>query len=313
MPRPSRRNRLRDSVLVGVACASVIGSFAATGRSVGAAAPTQDASSRERGIYAIVVDRNGTPVTDLTSRDFVVREDGVAREVLMVEPATDPITLALLVDNSQAATAVIPDVRRALRTFVGTMGGHNPMSVVTFGDRPTTVQDYTLVVPQLVRSVERIFPLPGSGACLLQAVREVSAGFGRRDVDRGVILVITTEGPELSDLDEEQVLPALRRSGAALESIVFNTPRSPDPRRDGFRFRAALLDRGPRDTGGRRVDLSTSMALDGALQKLALQLTSAYRITYSRPDALIPPEKIEIAVRRPGLDARGTPIRSRRG
>ncbi len=70
---------------------------------------------------------------------------------------------------------------------------------------------------------------------------------------------------------------------------------------------------GPRETGGRHVDLLSSMALDQALKKLGDQLTNEYRITYSRPETLIPPEKIEVSVTRPGLDARGTPIKSKRG
>ena len=52
------------------------------------------------------------------------------------------------------------------------------------------------------------------------------------------------------------------------------------------------------------------MALSGALTRLADELTNQYRITYGRPDTLIPPEKIEVSVRRPGLTVRGTPIKS---
>ena len=55
-----------------------------------------------------VVDKKGVPVTDVTPDDLVVREDGVAREILRVEPATDPMQVALLVDNSQAATQADP-------------------------------------------------------------------------------------------------------------------------------------------------------------------------------------------------------------
>lgn len=275
--------------------------------------PAQDARARERGMYVSVVNRDGTPVTDLSAREFVVREDGVAREVLMAERADDPITIALLVDNSQAATPVMADVRRALKAFVERMGGANPIAVTTVAERPTIVQDYTLLVPQLTRGVERIFPVPGSGAYLLQALREVSTGFTRRDFDRGVMLAITTEGPEFSDLDYEQVLPSLRQSGAALNAFVFHASSAPDPASDSVRNRALVLDLGPRLTGGRRENLLSSMALDGALAKLADQLANEYRITYGRPESLIPPEKIEVSVTRPGLDARGTPIRPRRG
>ena len=86
---------------------------------------------------------------------------------------------------------------------------------------------------------------------------------------------------------------------------------SPDPRADSVRQRWAVLDRGPRETGGRRDDLLSSMSIDDALRKLAGRLSNEYRITYSRPETLIPPEKIEVSVKRPGLDARGTPVRQK--
>jgi len=269
----------------------------------------QGARDRERAMYVSVVDREGTPVTGLPARDFLVREDGVAREVLVAEAADDPVTIALLVDNSAASAPVIPDVRRALTAFAGKMGGRNPIAVTTFGDRPTIQQDYTLVVPQVVRGVERLFAQPGSGGVLLQALVEISKGLAKRDFDRAVIIAITTEGPDFSDLNEGQVIPLLRESGASFYAFVFPARLTPDPRSTGVRERAIVLDRGPRETGGRRDDLLTSMATDDALGKLAEQLTHEYRITYSRPDSLIPPEKIEVSVTRPGLDARGTPVR----
>lgn len=142
---------------------------------------------------------------------------------------------------------------------------------------------------------------------------DVATGFAKRDFDRGIILAISTEGPEFSELNYDQVLPLLRASGAALEAFVFAARSAPDPADPNVRNRAVVLDAGPRETGGRRVDLLTSMALDAALKTLANQLTNEYRITYARPESLIPPEKIEVSVTRPGLEARGTPIRSKRG
>jgi hypothetical protein len=151
--------------------------------------------------------------------------------------------------------------------------------------------------------------MPGSGAYLLQALKDISAGFIQRDFDRGVILAIITEGPEFSELSDQQVLPALRESGAALHALVFQSIRGADQRDPNVRYRAIVLDEGPKATGGRRVDLLSSMALDGALKKLAAQLTNEYRVTYARPETLIPPQKVEVRVTRPDLDARGTPIR----
>src|ERR1041385_8849275 len=76
------------------------------------------AQSDERVLYASAVDRNGDPVPNLTEKDFIVREDGQAREILHVVPDTDPLQIALLVDNSRAMRNNISDLRRTLTAFV---------------------------------------------------------------------------------------------------------------------------------------------------------------------------------------------------
>ena len=78
------------------------------------------------------------------------------------------------------------------------------------------------------------------------------------------------------------------------------------------RNRSAVLDEGPRTTGGRREMLLASSALPGALKKLATELKHQYRVTYARPQTLIPPESVTVSATRPGLTARGTLIQEKR-
>ncbi len=61
------------------------------------------AQTIQRALYVSVLNEAGAPVPDLGPSDFIVREDNVAREVLKVAPATEPMQVALLIDNSQAA------------------------------------------------------------------------------------------------------------------------------------------------------------------------------------------------------------------
>jgi hypothetical protein len=75
------------------------------------------ADPRERAVTVTVLDRAGAPVPELAPADVEVREDGVAREVLRVGPARAPMQIALLVDNSQAATNAIRELRDALLAF----------------------------------------------------------------------------------------------------------------------------------------------------------------------------------------------------
>jgi hypothetical protein len=48
------------------------------------------------------------------------------------------------------------------------------------------------------------------------------------------------------------------------------------------------------------------------LKKLATELKSQYRVTYARPQTLIPPEVVTVSAARPGLTIRGTLIQEKR-
>jgi Ca-activated chloride channel family protein len=304
---------VKASILVGATLLLGCAVLAAVPASMG----PQDAARTERPgdryMFVTVLDKNRAPVSGLMPADFVVREDGVAREVLRVERATGPITLALLVDNTQTATPFIADMRTALHSFVKRMGGANPITFTTFGDRPTIVVDYSLDVPSLMKGVDRLFAVPGSGSTVMEAVREICKGLAKRDFDRGVILTITGGGAEFSERHYTDVLPAVRDSGAAFVAMTIATAGSTNLSDNGQRNRALLLDEAARATGGVRVELLSSMALDHALTAFGDELSNQYRVTYAHPEALIPPSRIEVSVRHPGLTARGTPVKTKRG
>ncbi len=306
MPRVSR-STWTARVRIALTLVS-IGGLAVAAAGPGRSPQARAARPTDLGMFVSVLDKDGAPVAGLTAADFVVREDRVAREVLSAEKATDPITLALVIDNSQAATPFIQDIRLALKPFVKRMAGRNPMAVTVFGERPSIVTDYTLDAASIEKGIERLFPMAGSGSYLLQAVDDVAKGLATRDFERAVILAITAGGPEFTDRQYDAFIPWLRDSGVTFDAIVI-APRPPDLSDYGQRNRELFLDAATRATGGDRFTLLSSLALADALDRLADELSGQYRITYERPETLIPPERIEVSVKRPGLTARGTPIK----
>jgi hypothetical protein len=270
-----------------------------------------DAQAVQRSIYVSALDQNGAPATSLAPTDLAVREDKVVREILTITPAREPMHIALLIDNSQAAEEYIRDYRVALAAFIAAItadetGATHQISIVTLAERPTINTDYTSDGAQLASGAGRIFAMPGSGNYLLDGIIEISRGIKKRNFSRPVIVAITTEGPEMSDRLYPTVLEPLRESGAAFHVVVLGTPRN------NSHDRSIVLDRGTHETGGRFDTLMTGNALTARMKQVAAELTHQFHVTYARPQSLIPPDAVTVSALKPGLTVRGTPAREQR-
>src|SRR5690606_36130652 len=64
------------------------------------AAPAPAPEQTTRTVYVTVVDNDGQPVAGLTPADFRLRENNRDREIASVEPATEPMRIALMVEET---------------------------------------------------------------------------------------------------------------------------------------------------------------------------------------------------------------------
>jgi VWFA-related protein len=280
--------------------------------SLTAASAAQTGSPRQRSLYVSVVDKNKAPVAGVSPEDLVVREDGVAREVLRIEPATDPMQVALLVDNSQSATQAIQYLRDALGPFVDTLTGKgHAVSFVTLADRPTLVVNATTDGAAVrKKGVERLFAQPGSGMYLLEALMETTKGFSKNEAARPVIVSITTEGVEFSNQSYDLVVETLKKASVSYYALVLTEGAEASPTSDEVRNRNVVLDRGTRETGGHRETIISNMAIGNELTRIATELVSQLKVTYASPERLIPAEKVTVEAKRSGLTARGVPAKA---
>jgi von Willebrand factor type A domain len=268
------------------------------------------AQTLQRGVYASVLDKGGTPVLDMTPADFVVREDNLAREVLRVEPAKTAMQIALLVDNSAASSRSIRDIRDATTEFIKGVTGHgmeNEVALITVGERPTILVDYTTDQAKLLKGAA-IFTLPNSGAYMLDGIFETARALKKREARRPVIIGIATNGPEYSNRYRDQVVGVLTDAGASL-SIVMVGPPPTDVATNEGRERAWVFSDGTDTTGGRYDNVLAASAMGMRLKQVADELTHQYVVTYARPQSLIPPEHIKITSKRPDVTVRGTPVK----
>jgi hypothetical protein len=272
-----------------------------------AATATLRAQDRQRAMYVSVLDAKGAPAENIGLNDLIIREDSVAREVLRVSPANDPIQIALLIDTSQAAQTFIRDYRQAVPAFLDVVlgedtSGNNQVAIIGIGERPTILTDYTSNRGQLTTGVNRLFSIPQAGTYLLDAIMEVSQGLQKRGAERAVMVAITSEGPELSNRGYRQVLDRLKASGATLHVVTIGSPANM------AEDRTLTLSLGTKNSGGRYDTLLIPSALATRLKDVGREIIGQYRVTYARPDSLIPPEKIEVSARREGWTVRGIPV-----
>jgi len=277
--------------------------IAATALAASSLAPVPAAAqAKPTDIYVSVVNGKGDPVTGLTAADFTVREDNVAREVLKAGPATEPLTVALLVDDSQALNQDVSMFRDGLRNFIRALSGKGEIALITFGERPVISVDYTTDTKKLEDAANRIFPRPGSGAYLMDAIVEVSRGLQKREAKRPVIVVLMLEDVEFSTRYYQQVLDEIDKSRATLNVVALGQPE-PNTQ-DEIRNRNMVVAEGTARTGGRRDQVLAATGIPGKMKQLAEELINQYVVTYARPEALIPPEKVSVSVSRPGVTVR---------
>lgn len=278
--------------------AALLLSSLATGQAQRAAS----SDARTRDVYVSVVDSKGAPIQGLTAADFTVREDRIAREVLKAGPATEPLHVALLIDDSQAATSMVNPLREGITAFIDKLQGKGEIALITFGERPTGLVDYTSSAAQLKKGVGRVFPRSGAGPYLLEAIVDASRGLEKRKAARPVIVALTVEGTEFSNQHYQQVLQALDRSGAALHVLTIGSPA--DSQSDEMRNRNMVIAEGTLRTGGRREQVLADSGIPDKMKQVADELLNQYVVTYGHPDTLIPPEKIDVSTTRPGATVR---------
>jgi len=288
-------------------------------------ASTTQAQDNERSLYVTVVHGDGALVSDLEPTDFVVVEDGAEREVLRVVPTNTPMQVAVLVDTSASAQFATRDIRDALERFIVRLGTAHDISLITFGGPPRILVEATNRPDRLRDGIGQIFALSDSAAYLLDALVDTAHGFEQRESPRPVVVAITTEGLDYSRHNTNRVVDALHAAGAAAHMVVltnpvtttlranqFGDPFDSDPNVPDLYQRDLALTQVPESTGGQRRDVHLSTVVGDTVESLADLLTSQLKVVYSRPASLIPPDTIEVKMRRDNLRAFGTPVRRTR-
>ncbi len=91
-------------------------------------------------VYATVKLKNGTIASDLAREDFELLEDGKPREITVFSHSVQPLSVAMILDNSGSTVNDFTDIRQAAQEFVGRLLRTDRTSISTL---TWACQDFT--------------------------------------------------------------------------------------------------------------------------------------------------------------------------
>jgi VWFA-related protein len=150
-------------------------------------------------VVAIVRDRKGRFVQDLSQRDFIIVESGQTRPIVGFKAEKDgPVRLAIVFDvsGSMRVGSKAADAREAARQVLSTLNGTDQAALFSFDTKLERVRDFTSDFGSLMAALDKI-ESPYGQTSLYDAVAEAArAVAGRRNVDgpspqRAAVVVLT--------------------------------------------------------------------------------------------------------------------------
>ena len=272
---------------------------------IAGAAAAQEAGPTTRTVYVSAVDGEGVPVTDLTAADFRVREDGKDREVVRAELATEPMHVAIVVDDNGRGF-----FQNGIIQLLTGLEGRAEFAVIAVNGSPTWVVDYTTefgALQDAISEVGRRAGRQGDGQ-VLEALMDVGQRLQERRVARPVVVVFTIGGGSTS-IRASSVRDRLKASGVLLHVVGTGLARdvaAPYTERvdDADLQMSIMFDDGVKDTGGIVQVFTTAEGIEAAAVKIVDELLNQYVISYTLPPGVEPDERLDVSVMRRGVSLR---------
>jgi hypothetical protein len=137
-------------------------------------------------------------------------------------------------------------------------------------------------------------------------VLEVARDLRQRKAERPILVAFVQDnGPEFSSATRADIERVLRDAGASLWTIVLERGSLNLNSRE-WQERAHVMHDLAAASGGRTRPILSDLAIGPAFTWVASMLTTQVRVTYARPEALVPPSRISVETRRPNLRVTGT-------
>ncbi len=172
-------------------------------------------------VPAIVTDRAGKFITDLTKPDFAVYEDGKRQEVALFTAIKQPFNAVLVLDTSNSAQDRLRAIQNTATTFTKQLGTADRMMVITFDNEVHELTELTRDQKELesaIRGAES-----GFGKLLYEAM--VRALDKLRDTEGRRAVILFSDGVDMKSIEAtaEKTMQMAEEIGAVIYVVRFDT------------------------------------------------------------------------------------------
>jgi Ca-activated chloride channel family protein len=250
-------------------------------------------------VTAVVNDGNRF-VKGLPKEAFRILEDGVPQSLSHFSNEGSPLELVAAIDVSQSMAPHMPQLKNAVRKFLGALGPKDQVTLAAFNDHLFTLARRETNAAQRQRAVDRLAPWGGTALydVVVRGVQLLSRAPGRR------VLVVFSDGDDrTSHATIANVEAAMRTTDTTLFMVALGRGAREAQLRSGIQRLITL-------SGGRGLFVERSEHLEEAFAEIVVELSNQYLIGYQSTNAKRDGTWREIAIDLPGS---GHTVRARQG
>jgi Ca-activated chloride channel family protein len=226
-----------------------------------------------------ITDRAGRAVVGLEPSDFVIAEDGAARQVVAFSRWDAPASIGIIFDASGSMKGGIRTAQSAVRSLLHENDDGDETFLISFADSPRLEVDFTRDAEEI--SNRLLWATPKGATALFDAIYAGITKVKHAANSRRALVVMTDGGDNHSRHSFKELLSAVRESDVQIFAVaVRRNTHDFDEQRGRLQ-----LEQLAKETGGHLLIVGNDAELPHAMQEVNDLIRNQYLLSY-RPEKL---------------------------
>ena len=214
-------------------------------------------------------------VTGLDRENFALSEGSDPQEIKNFSSEDAPVSLGVIFDVSGSMSSKIEKSREAVIEFFKTANPQDEFFMITFGDKPEEVADFTQSVEDIQGKL--VYTVPRGRTALLDAIYLGINKMRQARYPKKALLIISDGGDNHSRYTESEIKSMVKEADVLIYAIgIYDHFFASDEERLG----PALLGDVTELTGGRAFTIDNPNDLADVATKIGIELRNQYLLGY---------------------------------